>query len=803
MRAQRISWITVLGVVLTTAPAAAQTVTVPAGSSLEVSIPPDVAFVEHYPLANVVSWTFRFRSPSPVTLTHATARFFDAHGNPMLAVIPISPGHFQTITFDPAQPNAVTLGPDGAVVAANTWISVPFPSCYRGDPVKFPCPVDFVTPPFNVVPSSAAVELCFKEFEGAGGTCDDPLRITEIELTEYTVPGGQTYIHPLGEAGVPGQDVVFSGHCHDLGTLHRLAFIGGHFNQRFSYDAGIPPAAGSPVHAAAAGNVAFIQTGCPAGGPCPIGGGNLVVLAHNNGENTWYAHLEEGSNDHLPGGTGMPCTDPAACDVDRGGLLGTIGATGNVSGPHLHFQAETGPTAGGADTTPMYFTNVVFSSLGFSAKRQLDISIPCDVNLGILPPPAPIVPNPGSPPGQVSEAEPNDTFAAHHALMLPTTVQGSAESGDVGDTAVRGDGIEDIFRIDLTAPDSLRLELTTNTAGQNVDVYALDEDLRVLNETGQGTSSQSPDAVCLDLDPGAYYLLVTNADTTKSAPAQYTLDVESDPQTIAVTLGGGASTIEVDAGCQATVDVSILLHDNCCLDPATLDLQVVVSNPTANAAFGPFVQDSVQVLGPRDILVKGHVAVSDVRSCPAVLRVDASASDCTRHRVHTTVDGGSDAIDVLDTIPPMVSSSVATATLWPPTHDLVDVGFTASAVDNCDAQAAQTLGTSVWSDEAEISIGSGMHAPDAVHPNTALMLRAERQGLGDGRVYLMTTDATDACGNRAFACSAVGVPHDPAAANDTLASQMAAALQFCQANAGAAPPGFLPQGVSGSIGPKK
>jgi hypothetical protein len=226
-----------------------------------------------------------------VTLTHATARFFDAQGNPMLSTIPVSPGQFQAISFDPAQPNAVTLGPDGAIVAPNTWIAVPFPSCYKGYPPKFSCPIDFVTPPFSVVPSTAEIFLCFKEFEGPGGVCDDPLRITGIELTEYTVPAGQTYIHPLGKAGVPGQGVVFSGHCHDLGTLHRLAFIGGNFNQRFSYDAGIPPPQGSPVQAAAAGNVAFIQKGClwvdPARSEVATSSSSRITTASTPGTPTW------------------------------------------------------------------------------------------------------------------------------------------------------------------------------------------------------------------------------------------------------------------------------------------------------------------------------------------------------------------------------------------------------------------------------------------------------------------------------------------------------------------------------------
>ena len=40
------------------------------------------------------------------------------------------------------------------------------------------------------------------------------------------------------------------------------------------------------------------------------------------------------------------------------------------------------------------------------------------------------------------------------------------------------------------------------------------------------------------------------------------------------------------------------------------------------------------------------------------------------------------------------------------------------------------------------------------------MLRAERSGKGNGRIYLITYSATDSSGNTSFAEATVIVPHD-------------------------------------------
>lgn len=91
---------------------------------------------------------------------------------------------------------------------------------------------------------------------------------------------------------------------------------------------------GTPVSSAGPGTVTF------AGWAGPYG--NAVHVLHSGGIATWYCHLSQISVH--PGETVM-----------AGQLVGLSGATGNTSGPHLHFEVRTGatPTSSGVPVDPL------------------------------------------------------------------------------------------------------------------------------------------------------------------------------------------------------------------------------------------------------------------------------------------------------------------------------------------------------------------------------------------------------------------------------------------------------------------
>ena len=79
--------------------------------------------------------------------------------------------------------------------------------------------------------------------------------------------------------------------------------------------------AGTPVRAAADGVVESVGS--------QRGYGNLVVVRHHGPYSTLYAHLRDFAGGLRAGGT-----------VRRGEVIGSVGATGWATGPHLHYEVK-------------------------------------------------------------------------------------------------------------------------------------------------------------------------------------------------------------------------------------------------------------------------------------------------------------------------------------------------------------------------------------------------------------------------------------------------------------------------------
>ena len=87
---------------------------------------------------------------------------------------------------------------------------------------------------------------------------------------------------------------------------------------------------GTPVHAADAGEVSYVGNELK-------GDGNLILIRHENGFVTAYAHAD---------GVQVKRGDR----VERGQVIATVGDTGNVSQPQLHFELRHGTQP--VDPTP-------------------------------------------------------------------------------------------------------------------------------------------------------------------------------------------------------------------------------------------------------------------------------------------------------------------------------------------------------------------------------------------------------------------------------------------------------------------
>jgi PKD domain len=131
----------------------------------------------------------------------------------------------------------------------------------------------------------------------------------------------------------------------------------------------------------------------------------------------------------------------------------------------------------------------------------------------------------------------------------------------------------------------------------------------------------------------------------------------------------------------------------------------------------------------------------------------------------TDTKGASDMDTVLitiqDTTAPIIGTVTASpGTLWPPNHKMVSVTVAVSVSDLCDAIPVCQI-ISVSSNEPVNGLGDGDTAPDwVITGNLTLNLRAERSGMGTGRVYTSTIQCTDASGNSSTKTVTVNVPHD-------------------------------------------
>lgn len=96
--------------------------------------------------------------------------------------------------------------------------------------------------------------------------------------------------------------------------------------------------------------------------------------------------------------------------------------------------------------------------------------------------------------------------------------------------------------------------------------------------------------------------------------------------------------------------------------------------------------------------------------------------------------------------------------IWPPNHKLVPIRLT--GLTDPGRSDVEVTFTGVTQDEPTNGLGDGDTGPDAVINRSELLVRAERAGLGNGRVYRIGFLAKDARGEQCSGVISVGVPHN-------------------------------------------
>jgi N-acetylneuraminic acid mutarotase len=148
---------------------------------------------------------------------------------------------------------------------------------------------------------------------------------------------------------------------------------------------------------------------------------------------------------------------------------------------------------------------------------------------------------------------------------------------------------------------------------------------------------------------------------------------------------------------------------------------------------------------------------------PGTHVVTWTATDASGHGASCT-----QAVTVVDSLPPSLSLHAAPSVLWPPNHRMVPVSVSAVASDACDGAfgGAPTV-TLVSATSSEPGLDDIQGATTGTG-DFSIGLRAERDAHGTGRTYRLSYVATDTAGHTKEASVVVSVPLSRGSALDHL-----------------------------------
>ena len=142
--------------------------------------------------------------------------------------------------------------------------------------------------------------------------------------------------------------------------------------------------------------------------------------------------------------------------------------------------------------------------------------------------------------------------------------------------------------------------------------------------------------------------VIDSAGNSDSCETTATVVDTTDPVAVATILTPQPAV--VDDNCEVTIDYSIVITDNCCIDAATTVLDVILSDDAQvdSATLGPtnIVQDT-----PDQATLTGTINVQGLSGCPGRVSVRANVQDCSGNEA---TSNGAESI-IQDETPPMIT----------------------------------------------------------------------------------------------------------------------------------------------------
>jgi hypothetical protein len=169
-------------------------------------------------------------------------------------------------------------------------------------------------------------------------------------------------------------------------------------------------------------------------------------------------------------------------------------------------------------------------------------------------------------------------------------------------------------------------------------------------------------------------------------------------------------------------------------------------NPLTFTWTGPFVGSPADGVTPTVTLEDG---------CPGEYVITLVVNDGIEDSEPNDV-----VITIVDTTPPEFVLSVSPTVLWPPDHKMVEITPSWTVSDECDAAPQVSLAGIVMSED-DNTVGDGHTTGDIeIGDDGEIYVRSERSRTSSDRVYTITYQAVDDCGNVTVRSATVSIPHD-------------------------------------------